>query len=158
MQLIHLFGSNSMSLGRNLQKIRKELGLRQEELAERAGVSLTQISKIERNEADPRVSTIEKISKVLGCSTDKLLFDAESAGLNGMMKTAFERATKLRPRDKGVLITVINKYCSASLIQDEFFAGLDKSTIETLEYSYYEMLDYEEGVDAEIDALVKKEQ
>ncbi|MDP1755864.1 MAG: helix-turn-helix transcriptional regulator, partial [Pseudohongiella sp.] len=74
-----------MSLSENLQRLRKERGLNQDELSEQSGVSLTQISKIERSETDPRVSTIEKLAKALGCSMDEMLFNEASQGLSGLM-------------------------------------------------------------------------
>lgn len=114
-----------MALGENLQKLRKARGLKQEELAERAGVSITQISKIERNETDPRASTIEKLTTALGCSADKLLFDKEAPGLTGMMKSALERAERLRPRDKGTLLSLINKFCAASIMMRELNYDID---------------------------------
>lgn len=120
MQLIHLSELYKMALGENLQKIRKDKGLKQEDLADKAGVSLTQISKIERNETDPRVSTIEKLSRVLGISVDKLIFGEEPESLDKMMQYSLERAMKLRPRDKATLINVINKYCSASILMGAF--------------------------------------
>tara|TARA_R110000782_G_C14804145_1_gene412165 strand:- start:625 stop:1194 length:570 start_codon:yes stop_codon:yes gene_type:complete len=119
MQLIHISEAGNMALGENLQRLRKARGLKQEELAERAGVSITQISKIERNETDPRASTIEKLTTALGCSADKLLFDKEAPGLDGMMKNALERAERLRPRDKGTLLSVIYKFCAASVMMRE---------------------------------------
>ena len=100
-----------MPLGNNLQRLRKEKGLKQDELAEQAGVSLTQISKIERNETDPRISTIEKISKALECSADRLIFDKESHGLSGVVKEAVGKIDRLHPQDKVLLIKVIERFC-----------------------------------------------
>ncbi|MDO9478731.1 MAG: helix-turn-helix transcriptional regulator [Pseudohongiella sp.] len=110
--LLQLFGSADMSLSENLQRLRKERGLNQDELSEQSGVSLTQISKIERSETDPRVSTIEKLAKALGCSMDEMLFNEASQGLSGLMKRAFERASKLDPLDKAALLKVINMACA----------------------------------------------
>ena len=101
-----------MPLADNLQRLRKDKGWKQEHLAEISGVSITQISKIERNDTDPRVSTIEKLSKALSCSTDNLLFDTETSSLNGMLKQGFEKAIKLHPRDKAALMNVINMTCA----------------------------------------------
>ena len=110
--LLQLFGYAEMSISVNLQTIRKEKGLNQEQLAEQSGVSLTQISKIERNETDPRVSTIEKLAKALNCSVDQLLFNEATEGLTGLLKRAFERASKLDPQDKAALLKVINMACA----------------------------------------------
>lgn len=49
----------------SLVRRRKELGLTQEELAEKAGVSQAYISRLERGKLDPRLSTMRKIRAVL---------------------------------------------------------------------------------------------
>lgn len=125
MQLIHISEVLNMALGDNLQKLRKAKNLKQEELAERAEVSITQISKIERNETDPRASTIGKLAATLGCSADKLLYGEEPESLDKMMSHALERAMRLKARDKATLINVINKYCSASVLIGTFMSEMD---------------------------------
>lgn len=112
MVLLQLLIGGTMSLGENLQQTRRERGMRQEELAEKSGVSLTQISKIERNETDPRLSTIEKLAKALDCSPNILIFNEKTEGLSGMLKRCFERASKLEPRDQAALIKVMNMACA----------------------------------------------
>ena len=49
----------------NMRKRRKEMGLTQEELAERADWSFTFISQIERGEKEPSLRTAYKISQAL---------------------------------------------------------------------------------------------
>ncbi len=49
--------------------MRTRLGLTQVQLAELAGVTQAYISKIEAGDADPRISTLEKISKTLERAT-----------------------------------------------------------------------------------------
>lgn len=110
--LLQLSERTEMSIAKNLQRVRKERGLNQEQLAERSGVSLTQISKIERSDTDPRVSTIEKLAKALKCSTDQLLFDEATENLTGLLKRAFERAARLDPWSKAALLKVINMACA----------------------------------------------
>ena len=44
-----------------LKRMRKRLGITQEELAQRAGVSQAYIAKLERGQADPKLSTFQKI-------------------------------------------------------------------------------------------------
>ncbi len=52
-----------------VKAMRKRLGLTQAQLAELAGVTQAYIAKIEAKAADPRVSTLEKISKALERAT-----------------------------------------------------------------------------------------
>jgi len=50
---------------RIIKKIRKELGITQEELAEKAGVTQAYIAKLENGRVDPRLSTFNRILTAL---------------------------------------------------------------------------------------------
>lgn len=60
-------------LGKNLRAARQNLGLTQEEVAERSGVQAGEISRIERGLRDPKVSTLEKIARALELPAGRLL-------------------------------------------------------------------------------------
>ncbi|EOA2565072.1 helix-turn-helix domain-containing protein, partial [Vibrio vulnificus] len=64
-----------MSIGENLKRLRRDKGWTQGELADNCGIRLGQISKIERNETDPKLSTIYAITKALDCTPNALLMD-----------------------------------------------------------------------------------
>lgn len=51
--------------GSLIRRLRKAVGLTQKELARRAGLSQSLISRIERGNIDPRLSTVRKIMKVI---------------------------------------------------------------------------------------------
>ncbi len=63
-----------IKLGKNIKKRREELGLTQEELAEKIGIGLNFMGKIEIAFSKPSFETIIKTSKALGISL-KELFD-----------------------------------------------------------------------------------
>ncbi len=50
---------------REIRRIRKELGITQEELARRAGVTQAYIAKLEAGKVDPRLSTFNRILQAL---------------------------------------------------------------------------------------------
>ncbi len=54
-----------MITGSYLRKLREKLGLSQYELAKLVGVTQAHIAKIERGKVDPKLSTVNKILKVL---------------------------------------------------------------------------------------------
>ncbi len=63
------------SIGRNKRKYRKAKKLRQEDLAERAGLNTNYISAMERGEKLPSLETFIDIVNALGVSSDMLLAD-----------------------------------------------------------------------------------
>lgn len=60
-------------LGQRLRSERKRLGISQEELARRAGLDRTYVSKIERGERNVTLSTVEKLADALKVNPSELL-------------------------------------------------------------------------------------
>lgn len=58
---------------KRLRKIRKEMNLRQSDLAEMLGVSHATVGFWETGKAHPRASMLPKLAKVLNCTIDELL-------------------------------------------------------------------------------------
>lgn len=61
------------TLGQRIAAERKALGISQRELAAACGISQPAVHKIERDKAEPKVSTVRKIAEALGCSCGDLL-------------------------------------------------------------------------------------
>lgn len=59
--------------GKRVERLRKDLGLSQAELAALAGVRQNYISAIERDTASPSAEVVARIARTLGASTDFLL-------------------------------------------------------------------------------------
>ncbi len=57
---------------------RSELGLGQQELADRAGLHRTYISDIERGRRNMTIGTLQKLAKVLGITMADLMKSAET--------------------------------------------------------------------------------
>jgi len=62
----------------NVRRHRLELGLSQEELAERAGVHRTYVGMLERSEKNVTIYNIERIALALGVEPASLLSSPES--------------------------------------------------------------------------------
>jgi len=62
-----------VKIGRNLRRLREERLLTQAELGEVAGVTRDQVSRIERDEVDPRLSTIRKLAQALEADPRELI-------------------------------------------------------------------------------------
>jgi predicted transcriptional regulator len=67
--------------GFTLKKLRMEAKLTQKKLAELVGVSQAHIAKIEQGKVDPRLSTVNKILKVLTESKEKRCKDIMTRGV-----------------------------------------------------------------------------
>jgi transcriptional regulator with XRE-family HTH domain len=62
-------------LAANLRRRREGLGLSQEELADRAAIDRTHLSKIERRIHSPTVDVLGRLATALGVSAADLLID-----------------------------------------------------------------------------------
>lgn len=65
--------SESAKLGNNLKRIRTEKRITQGDIVRTLGVSRSFISNIENGKTNPTLSTISKLAKALGVSSDELL-------------------------------------------------------------------------------------
>ena len=55
-----------LSFGKRVKQLRKQAGLSQEELAERAGISVDFVSLVERGINAPSFETLERLCEALG--------------------------------------------------------------------------------------------
>ena len=63
---------DAVKIGGRLKELRERNLLTQAELGVAAGVSRDQVSRIERDEVDPRFSTIRKLAKALNVNPSEL--------------------------------------------------------------------------------------
>ena len=64
--MIEIHITMGKKLGDSLKERRKQLRMTQFDLAELAGISANTLYKIERNQANPTLAVIEKITLILG--------------------------------------------------------------------------------------------
>ncbi|MGA2037619.1 MAG: RstR family transcriptional repressor [Acidimicrobiales bacterium] len=64
-----------MEFSERLSALRAERGLSQSELAERAGVHLSQLGRYENGLSSPTLEVLRRLCVGLGISADRLLFD-----------------------------------------------------------------------------------
>jgi transcriptional regulator with XRE-family HTH domain len=62
-----------MKIGAQVKRVRERALLTQEELANRAGIGLTTLNRIENNRAEPHFRTIRKLAIALGVDPAELL-------------------------------------------------------------------------------------
>lgn len=62
-----------MTIGKRIAQLRRQKGLKQDDLAEALGVSPQAVSKWENDQTCPDISLLPKLAQVLGVTTDELL-------------------------------------------------------------------------------------
>lgn len=66
-------------LGKTIQRLRKAYNLSLSDLAEQSGVAKSIISQIERNETNPTLATIWRLSQALDMSVERVLASSDDA-------------------------------------------------------------------------------
>ena len=61
------------TLGKRISAHRKQLGLTQDQLAEKLGVTAQAVSKWENDQSCPDISMLPKLAEIFGTSIDELL-------------------------------------------------------------------------------------
>ncbi len=62
-----------VKIGDNLKQKRIRRALTQEDLAQKAGLTTASVARIERNETEPRMSTLRKLAKALDLDPAELV-------------------------------------------------------------------------------------
>ena len=81
----------STTLGKRIAALRREKGLKQDELAEMLGISAQAVSKWENDLTCPDISLLPSLAKILGVSVDELLCGKEEAAPTVRMLPEDER-------------------------------------------------------------------
>ncbi|MBJ7593068.1 MULTISPECIES: helix-turn-helix domain-containing protein [Aeromonas] len=78
-------------IGDNIKRIRKAAGLSQQELAERCGISKSQLSRLESGEQqNPLIQTIIPIATALGASLDEIVYGETTETMTYLSKAMEE--------------------------------------------------------------------
>ena len=78
----------SPALGQTIQRLRKAYNMSLGELSAQSGVAKSIISQIERNETNPTIGTVWRLSKALDSSIDEVLKSNETPNILLHQKTA----------------------------------------------------------------------
>ena len=96
------------TIGKNIRKYRLMKKLRQEDLAEKAGLTANYIGMVERGEKIPSLETFIKILNALGVSADMVLSDVLDNGYTVKNSMLNEKLEKLAPEDRNRIYEVID--------------------------------------------------
>ena len=101
------------SIGKNIRKYRLARNLRQEDLAELAGLSTNYVGAVERGEKLPALEFIE-IVNTLGVSADMVLSEVVEAGYKVRTTQLSEQLEKLSDSDRRKVCAVVEALIKCS--------------------------------------------
>lgn len=95
-------------IGKNIRKYRMLKGLRQEDVAERANLSVNYVGMIERGEKTPSLETFINIVNAIGISADMILCDVLNNGYAVKESLLSEKMKKLPIKERNKIYDVID--------------------------------------------------
>lgn len=95
------------SIGRNLRQYRQESGLRQEDLARAAGLSVNYIGMVERGEKIPSLETFVALLNLLHVSADMVLTDVVETGYTVKQSMLAEQVGRLPAAERERICAVV---------------------------------------------------
>lgn len=95
------------TIGKNIRKYRLLQKLRQEDLAEKTGLSTNYIGMLERGEKIPSLETFIGILNALGVSADMILCDVVDTGFKVKNTILTEKLERLSPHEQERIYDVI---------------------------------------------------
>ena len=98
---------NTSSIGKRIRKYREAKGWRQEDFAEKIGLSVTYTGMIERGEKVPKLETFITIANVLEVSADLLLADVLSTGYHIKSSEMTEEIASLPACERDRIYSVV---------------------------------------------------
>jgi transcriptional regulator with XRE-family HTH domain len=88
---------DAMEFAERLVALRKEQGLTQQVLADRADIHVSQVRRYEGGNSTPTLDALKRIAIALSVSSDQLLFDEHERGPDDDLRLQFEATIRLTP-------------------------------------------------------------
>ena len=96
-----------MTFAERLIQLRKQHGLTQQALADRAEIHVTLLRRYEAGKTQPNIDTLRRIALALSISADMLLFDENERGPSDDFKLQFEGLDRLDDDEKAAVKRVL---------------------------------------------------
>lgn len=101
-----------MSIGENIKKSRKNQGLTQKSLAEKANISRSYLADVENNRYNPSLDVLNQIAKALGISAQQFFKDDidkkdDIDELEEDLQILFNKIKKISPSSRTKLLKMI---------------------------------------------------
>lgn len=117
-----------MTLGEKIANLRKRKGWTQEYLAEKVGVTKTQVTRWETSRMKPSMPTLKKLAPILGATPESMLDGEEVAvavELDQDLSTHFKRLQELEPDDRKVIFKIIDTFARQQHLTKVLSQNLD---------------------------------
>ena len=96
-----------MTFAERLVALRKQHGLTQQALADRAEIHVTLLRRYEAGKTQPNIDTLRRIALALTISADLLLFDEHERGPADELRAQFEATQQLSDDEKQTVKRVL---------------------------------------------------
>jgi transcriptional regulator with XRE-family HTH domain len=108
-----------ISVGTQIQKLRKENNLNQSQLAEKIGVSLTQLQRYENKGVQPPADILKKLADTFNTSIDFLVYGdsqqkAQQSIKDNELLSQFKAVEQLDSKDKSTIKDIIDAFIKRS--------------------------------------------
>ena len=112
-----------ISIGEQIQKLRKENNLNQSQLAEKIGVSLTQLQRYENKGVQPPADILKKLADTFNTSIDFLVYgDSEQKAQQSIkdneLLSQFKAVEQLDSKDKSTIKDIIDAFIKRSRLKN----------------------------------------
>ena len=114
-----------MSLGKTIHQLRKRRGFTQSDLAVQLDIHPSMVTRWERDQVQPRITTLEKIASVLDTTVEEIMAgDYSRVGStlrevdDPQLMDLFSQVNKLDPRDREALKTVMEAMLTRAKVQE----------------------------------------
>jgi transcriptional regulator with XRE-family HTH domain len=108
-----------ISVGTQIQKLRKENNLNQSQLAEKIGVSLTQLQRYENKGVQPPADILKKLADAFNTSIDFIVYGdseqkAQQTIKDNELLSQFKAVEQLDSKDKSTIKDIIDAFIKRS--------------------------------------------
>jgi len=112
-----------VSIGGQIQNLRKNNNLNQSQLAEKIGVSLTQLQRYENKGVQPPADVLKKLADTFNTSIDFLIYgDSEQKAQQSIrdneLLSQFKAVEELDNKDKSTIKDIIDAFIKRSKLQN----------------------------------------
>lgn len=104
---------DNVTLGKRIREARLKKKLSQEQLAEKADISLYYLGEVERGIKTPSLKVFVTIADALGVSTDSLLRDSVATGNVYVNNEITKKLDTLSPMQRACAVDILEAYIKA---------------------------------------------